>query len=148
MKNRYSKILDFIIEKHAGQKDKAGVPYVFHPITVALMCESESEKIIALLHDILEDTNTTPEELLSLGVSEEELESIQLLTKPLNEDYFEYIKRVAKNSDARQVKKADLTHNMDLSRLLQITDKDRKRREKYLKAYNLLTEYEKQIERR
>ena len=91
---------------------------------------------------------TEAELSLLLNVSEEELESIQLLTKPLNEDYFEYIKRVAKNSDARQVKKADLTHNMDLSRLLQITDKDRKRREKYLKAYNLLTEYEKQIERR
>jgi (p)ppGpp synthase/HD superfamily hydrolase len=148
MKNRYSKVLNFIIEKHAGQKDKAGVSYVFHPITVALMCESESEKIIALLHDILEDTNTTPEELLSLGVSEEELEAIQLLTKPSEEPYFDYINRVAKNPYARPVKKADLTHNMDLSRLLQITDKDRKRREKYLKAYNLLTEYEKQIEGR
>ena len=145
MKNRYSKILNFIIEKHQGQKDKGGNPYFLHPVTVALLCETESEKIVALLHDILEDTETTDEELVVLGVTEEELIAIKLLAKPDKEDYLHYIDRVAVNPLARRVKMADLTHNMDLSRLLQITKRDKERREKYQKAYNLLNDIENEV---
>jgi (p)ppGpp synthase/HD superfamily hydrolase len=148
MIDRYSKILDFIVTKHGEQVDKAGKPYFLHPITVALLCQNESEKIVALLHDILEDTNTLPQELLALGVTSDELNAIQLLTKPKNEDYLHYIKRVSKNPIARHVKMADLTHNMDLSRLPYITDKDIQRKNKYLQAYNTLKAEDDIIEER
>ena len=134
----YSKILDFIIEKHEGQVDKGGKPYFLHPITVALSCQNESEKVVALLHDILEDTDTTPATLLELGVTEKELEAIQLLTKPKKEDYLHYVGRVSKNTIARHVKMSDLLHNMDLSRLPYITQKDIERKKKYEKAYAFL----------
>lgn len=140
--SRYTNILNFIIEKHNGQKDKAGVPYVFHPINVALLCERESEKIVALLHDVLEDTDATEKDLISLGLKTEEIEAIKLLTKPREEDYFSYIKRVAENPIARKVKMADLTHNMDLTRLNTITEKDIRRKEKYENVYRFLKETE------
>ena len=85
------------------------------------------------------------EELVVLGVTEEELIAIKLLAKPDKEDYLHYIDRVAVNPLARRVKMADLTHNMDLSRLLQITKRDKERREKYQKAYNLLNDIENEV---
>lgn len=142
MINRYSRVLNFIIEKHKGQVDKGGKPYVFHPITVALMCNSESEKIVALLHDILEDTDTTVEELRLIGLYQEEIEAIQILKKDVNENYFSYIEKVAENRIARTVKKADLTHNMDISRLPNPTKQDFDRVKKYAQALKILMLHE------
>ena len=135
---RYTAVLEFAMQKHDGQLDKAGKPYILHPIEVALSLYKESDKVVALLHDVLEDTDATIEDLKKIGVSEEEVEAIQLLTKPKKEDYIHYVKRVANNPIARHVKMADLKHNMDLSRLSEITDKDIQRVEKYKQAYQIL----------
>ena len=143
---KYDQIIAFIAEKHKGQVDKSGKPYIVHPVTVALNCKSESGKRVALLHDVLEDTDATIEELIQLGLSDEEIEAVVLLTKPKKEDYMDYVKRVAKNPIAREVKLQDLTHNMDLTRLKEITEKDLKRKEKYEKAYQYLIDCEKNLE--
>lgn len=135
----FDKYLKFIIDKHSGQLDKGGSPYFIHPIAVALKCSSESAKVVALFHDILEDTDATINDLYLLGLEKEEIDAIQLLTKPEKEDYMHYIKRIAKNPIAKEVKKCDLLHNMDLSRLETITERDVARKEKYQKAYNALS---------
>lgn len=143
---KFEKILSFVMKKHSGQIDKAGKPYFLHPLTVAFSCHSESARIVALLHDVLEDTDATIEELKKLGISDEELSAIQLLTKPKKEDYMHYIKRVAQNPLAREVKMCDLTHNMDLSRLPFLTEKDIARCEKYKEAYRYLISVEHDLE--
>lgn len=125
-------------EYHKGQKDKAGAPYFLHPISVALKVTTESEKITALLHDIIEDTELTLSDLRLLGFSDEIIEAVGAITKDPNEDYFEYIYRVKNNPIATAVKIADLKHNSDLSRLSEVTDKDRRRAAKYRKALKIL----------
>lgn len=119
---------------HEGQVDKAGVDYINHPVTVASYVNSEEEKVVALLHDVLEDSETTAEELLIAGIPEHLVDAVKVLTKPRKESYFSYIEGVKKNSLSRAVKLADLKHNSQLSRLPQITEKDQKRIEKYQKA--------------
>jgi (p)ppGpp synthase/HD superfamily hydrolase len=146
MEKKISKIIDFIVDKHNGQVDKSGKPYVLHPITVALNCESESAKIVALLHDVIEDTDATKEDLIELGLSKEEIDAVLLLSKPKKEDYLHYVKRVAENPIAREVKIQDLKHNMDLSRLSVITEKDIQRVERYKKALKTLEEKQRCVE--
>lgn len=122
---------------HMHQSDKAGVSYAEHPIHVASKVDSPEQKIVAVLHDTLEDTDLraeTIEELFGTKV----LEAIMTMTHRDGEDYFSYIERVKKNPLARAVKIEDLNHNMDLSRLKQITDTDIARREKYIKALRIL----------
>lgn len=143
--NRFEKIITFVMGKHKGQVDKAGKPYIIHPLTVALGCNTESAKIVALCHDVLEDTDATVEELKEIGLTDEEVDAVLLLTKPDKEDYMVYVKRLSQNEIAREVKMSDLNHNMDLSRLKTITEKDLKRVEKYKKAYNYLKGYDKEI---
>lgn len=135
------KAMDIMCKAHEGQLDKGGVPYVFHPIHVAEQMTDEETTIVALLHDVVEDTPTTLEELSYFG--EEVIEALSLLTRTKNQDYFEYIKNLSKNEIARKVKLADLKHNADLTRLSHITEKDLKRREKYLKSINYLESIEK-----
>ena len=127
-------------EYHKGQTDKAGAPYFLHPISVALRVTTESEKITALLHDIIEDTELTLSDLrnFDFAFSDEVIEAVKAITKDPNEDYFEYIYRVKKNPIATAVKIADLKHNLDLSRLSEVTDKDRRRAAKYRKALKIL----------
>lgn len=140
--NRFDKIIAFVVEKHKNQVDKAGKPYIIHPLTVSFYCEDESAKIVALCHDLLEDTDATVEDLKSIGLADVEIEAVQILTKPKKEDYLSYVEKIAKNPIARTVKMADLTHNMDLTRLETITEKDLKRVEKYKKAFEILMEAE------
>ena len=123
------KALKIATQAHKGQKDKAGKEYIYHPITVAANVETDEEKIVALLHDVIEDTKITLDDLKCYGVGENELTAIELLTKTDDEDY---------NRLARNVKIADLRHNSDLTRLKVITDKDKKRVEKYKKALTYL----------
>lgn len=99
-------------EKHAGQTDKQGLPYVFHPIRVALRLDGDMYKSAALLHDILEDTDTTEEELRSRGISTDVINIVKALTKPDELPYFDYIKTIRDNSDAMKIKIADLHDNM------------------------------------
>ena len=109
--------VNLMVEKHAGQKDKAGIPYCFHPWTVAESMETEDSCIAALLHDVLEDTDITMEELRTYGFSEEVYEALALLTHDPAVPYMDYVKALSGNDIARAVKISDLHHNMDLSRM-------------------------------
>lgn len=124
-------------EAHKNQVDKSGVPYIYHPIHVAEQMDTENECIIALLHDVVEDTNVTFKQLEEV-FSKEIIDILKLLTKEENIEYDEYIKRIKNNSIACKVKIADLTHNLDKTRLDFVTEVDVKRNEKYKKALQIL----------
>ena len=141
MSYKFEDIVAFMLKKHEGQKDKSGQPYIRHPMFVSSNCKTYEAKVVALLHDVLEDTDATVEDLKKLGLGQKEIDAIVLLTKPEKEDYMHYVKRVAKDPIAREVKMCDLTHNMDLSRLEVVTEKDIRRTERYKQAYEYLKNY-------
>ena len=124
---------------HAGQTDKAGLDYILHPLQVAAEMTTDEEKAVALLHDIIEDTDVTANELLAKGLPDNVVEAVKALTKKHNQNYAAYLAGVKKNRLATAVKLADLKHNSDLSRLEKITQKDRERAEKYRKAIEYLS---------
>lgn len=136
----YQQALAIAEDAHKGQVDKAGVDYIQHPLFVASLVEGELAKTVALLHDVVEDSDWTLEDLRKEGLPEEVVQAVGILTKKCNENYEEYILRVKQNPLARQVKLADLKHNSDLSRLANVTDRDRKRVAKYQKAISFLSE--------
>ena len=123
---------------HAGQKDKAGNPYIDHPRTVASKMDTDEEKAVAWLHDVVEDTEWTLDDLKTEDFPESVLEAVELLTHGKNKPYMEYILRIKNNPLARKVKIADLSHNVDLSRLPEVTMKDIMRCRKYLDALDYL----------
>lgn len=125
--------LEIATKAHKGQVDKVGRNYIEHPITVASMCSNENEKIVALLHDVIEDSELTLEEIKSYGFDDEVVEALEVITKTKELVYQEYISKVKNNAIARVVKIADMTHNSDLSRLGNIND-DIARFKKYQKA--------------
>ena len=124
---------------HKGQYDKAGVDYIEHPLFVASLVDTQEEKAVALLHDVLEDSPYTAEELILAGLPETVVTAVQVLTKKKGQDYQQYLELVKSNPLARCVKLADLKHNSDLSRLAIITEKDLERFEKYKKAIDYLS---------
>ena len=127
-------------EAHKGQLDKAGRDYIGHPLRVMEMGKTEDEKIVGVLHDVIEDTDWTFERLEAEGFSQEVINALRCVTKTSeNENYDEFIDRVKKNPLAASVKINDLTDNMDIRRLPYLSDKDVKRLKKYLKAYKRLT---------
>ncbi len=137
-----SKLKDAIslaAEAHNGQKDKNGAPYILHPLRVMARVQSETEKIVAVLHDIIEDTDYTIENLRENGYSKEVLEAIDCLTKRDGEDYDEYLNRSMSNPIAQKVKIADLEDNMDIRRFDVLKEEDLKRLNKYLRAWKHLT---------
>ena len=122
---------------HQGQTDKAGRDYILHPMAVADQMDTDEEKTVALLHDILEDTSVTEATLKNL-FGPEIADAVISMTRRPGEPYDDYIRRLGKNPLARRVKLADLRHNMDLSRLPVVTDQDLQRAEKYRRAYRWL----------
>ena len=133
--------LAFAAEKHKGQVDRAGVDYIEHPKAVAGLLKepTEDEIIVALLHDTVEDTDATADEIRSL-FGDAVADAVACMTHRTGVPYMDYVSGIKKNAIARKVKMADLTHNMDLSRLPDITDADRERVEKYKAAYRMLSE--------
>jgi len=123
---------------HLGQVDKAGEDYIKHPEKVASFVNSDEEKAVAYLHDVIEDTELTLEDLHEYEFSKEVIEAVDIITKKKGEDYRSYLNSVKKNKLARAVKLADLRHNSDLTRLTKVTEKDIKRKEKYQKAIDFL----------
>ncbi|WKY44750.1 GTP pyrophosphokinase [Eubacteriaceae bacterium ES2] len=119
---------------HAGQLDKGKEAYILHPLRVMLALESEEERICGLLHDVVEDSEITFEDLREEGFAESVLAALVCLTKKEGEEYEAFIERVLKNELACRVKLADLADNMDSSRLAVLTDKDRERLKKYQAA--------------
>ena len=125
--------------KHWKQKDKAGKRYVWHPIHVMINVKGYNEKIVALLHDIVEDTEVTVPDLKNLKFSKEVIEAVDVVTKKKDQEYFSYLKSIRDNSIAKKVKIEDLKHNSDLKRLRSITQKDIDRAIKYKKAIDYLS---------
>lgn len=124
---------------HAGQVDKAGVDYIQHPLYVASQVNTEQEKAVALLHDVIEDSDITAADLLASGLSKEVVTAVQILTKKKGQSYQEYLGKVKSNNLARVVKLADLKHNSDLSRLKSVTNTDYERVKKYKNAIYYLS---------
>lgn len=132
--------LEIATQAHQGQFDKAGRDYIGHPLRVMEMGKTEEEKIVGVLHDVIEDTDWTFEKLAEEGFSDEVIAALRCVTKTSeNENYDDFIDRVKKNPLAVAVKINDLTDNMDIRRLPYLSDKDVKRLKKYLKAYKRLT---------
>ena len=126
---------------HAGQKDRGGKPYIYHVLAVSEKMDTETEKIVAVLHDIMEDTPVEFGTLYNL-FGFEIADAVESLTKREYEPYELYIRRLGAEPLPRKVKLADLEHNMDLSRLKNIKEKDFERLEKYKKAYEYLKSLE------
>ena len=130
--------LSLAARAHAGQLDKAGQPYILHPLRVMLRLTDPRDRIVALLHDTVEDTSVTFEELRTLGYPEELLAALDSVTRRSSEDYEEFVARSAENDIGRRVKLADLADNMDLRRLPEVRDSDTSRLERYQRAWQSL----------
>lgn len=131
------KAMEIAYKAHHGQVDKSGVPYIFHPIHLAEQMDTEEECIVALLHDVVEDTEMTFEQL-EKDFSETVIQALKLVTRDKNEDYMQYVEKIKINPIAKKVKLADLHHNSDKTRLEKMTLIDLKRNEKYEKAIEFL----------
>lgn len=127
------KALEFARKAHAGQKDKAGADYILHPIKVALYMDTDEEKAVAYLHDVLEDTDITLEDLKKCFPNEI-ADAVVDITKRNDESYENYIKRLSRCKTAKKVKAADLLHNLDITRIKSPSKKDFDRLEKYKKS--------------
>lgn len=126
-------------EKHAGQKDIGGKDYIYHPLYVASKVKTPEAKVVALLHDIVEDTDMTLEDLAALGFPTKIVKAVDAVTKRKREGYFDYIDRVKKDPIATEVKIQDLKQNMDLTRLgRKPLKRDLQRKMKYQKALGIL----------
>lgn len=135
----YTKLaMNICYKAHKDQLDRSGVPYVFHPLHLAEQMEDEDTTITALLHDVVEDSSMTIDDLRKYGFSEDVLNAVEVLTHDPDTPYFDYIEKVKTNPIAVIVKREDLKHNSDLTRLDDVTAKDIQRTEKYKKALELL----------
>lgn len=125
--------------KHAGQVDKNGCPYIEHPIRVASYVDGETAKIVAVLHDVLEDTDATIDELRASGADDTIIEALSLLCHSDDQPYLQYIKAISMNPLAKSVKLADLADNTDEYRLMLLPEETRDRLvRKYRQAFELL----------
>jgi len=116
---------------HAGQKDKGGQDYFSHPLYVSSLVNTENEKIVALLHDVVEDTNITLDYLRDQGFSDDIIKAVDAITKRNSESYKDYLNRLCKNKLAVKVKIADMTHNSDIKRIPNPQQEDFDRVQKY-----------------
>ena len=132
------KALKLCFEAHKNQVDKSGMPYAFHPFHVAEQMTDEATTIVALLHDVVEDTDYTLEDIAAEGFGKEILEAVALMTHEDDVPYLDYVEKLKDNPIARAVKLADLAHNSDLSRIGEVDEETRQRLEKYKKAIALL----------
>ena len=127
------------VQAHHGQQDKAGAPYVLHPLRVMLRMTSEEEMITAVLHDVVEDTPYTLQDLRQAGYSEHVLAALDGVTRREGESYEEFIERVLPNALASKIKIADLEDNMDLRRISNPQEQDMERLKRYRRAWFRLT---------
>lgn len=132
------KALNLCFEAHKDQRDKSGQPYVFHPFHLAEQMTDEATTIVALLHDVVEDTDYTLEDLANMGFDATVIGALRLLTHDDDTPYMDYVAQIKSNPVAKAVKLADLRHNSDLSRLDAPTERDYERKAKYAAAIDLL----------
>lgn len=123
-------------QAHLGQKDKMGAPYILHPLRMMFRFATQTEMIIAVLHDVVEDNpDWNSDRLRQEGFSEQIIQAVDHLTRREQENYEEFVARASQNDLARRVKLADLEDNMDLTRLNNLTEDDKKRLERYHRAW-------------
>ncbi len=134
----YNMAFDIASRAHAGQYDKSGRVYVLHPIRVSERCVTLKAKIVALLHDTIEDTDVTVDYLRETGFPDEIVEAVLSVTRREGETYEDYVRRAAMNPIGREVKIADLEDNMNVFRLPEFTDRDAARIRKYIQAWHYL----------
>jgi GTP diphosphokinase / guanosine-3',5'-bis(diphosphate) 3'-diphosphatase len=132
------KAIEIAAVAHTGQTDKAGQPYILHPLRVMLRVHTEEEMITAVLHDVVEDTTVTLQDLRREGFSDRVVAAVEALTKRKGENRLEAAKRAAADAIARVVKLADNAENMDLSRIPNPTEKDLRRLDQYAEVRKLL----------
>ena len=140
------KAMQICFEAHRDLTDKGGMPYVFHPFHLAEQMETEDETCAALLHDVVEDTGWTHEQLAARGFPPAVMEALRLLTHDKRVPYLDYVKALSGNRIAARVKLADLRHNSMPGRLAAIGEKERERMRKYLSAQEILTGGEPDLE--
>lgn len=134
------KALLLSFEAHKNQRDKGGMPYVFHPFHLAEQMTDEISTVVALLHDVVEDTSYTFEDLAEMGFPSAVIDALKLLTHEGGVPYMDYVREIKTNSVAAAVKLADLRHNCDLSRLDVVDEIALRRVQKYHNAIRFLTE--------
>ncbi|MBQ3284781.1 MAG: GTP pyrophosphokinase [Ruminococcus sp.] len=132
------KALKLSFQAHKNQVDKSGIPYVYHPFHLAEQMDDEYSTCVALLHDVAEDTDITIEDIKAMGFPAQVTDALALMTHDDSVEYLDYVRALADNPIARKVKKADLKHNSDLSRLDTVDEKALERVEKYRKALEIL----------
>lgn len=138
--DKTKKAMKLCFQAHKNQLDKSGIPYVFHPIHLAEQMQDEETTLVALLHDVVEDSDYSLEDLRAMGFGDSVLEALALMTHDEKVPYMDYVAGIKPNGIARAVKIADLKHNSDLSRLDTVDAKAMERVEKYARALRLLEE--------
>ncbi len=134
------KAIRLAVKCHRGQKDKGGNPYIFHPLRVMMKMETEDERIVAVLHDVIEDSDITARDLRKKGYPKRIVDAVDALSKRKGERYKSYLKRVSKSKLATRVKLEDLTDNMNYRRPQTVTARDRDRLLRYKEAFEFLKE--------
>ena len=130
--------LRIAVRAHAGAVDKAGQPYILHPLRVMLRLATETERVVAILHDVVEDSAVTLDDLRAEGFSTEVVEAIDHVTRRADESYEAFIERIAPHPLARRVKLADLEDNMDMTRLVVLDERGAERMQRYLRSWQRL----------
>ncbi len=126
---------------HKNQRDKAGSEYILHPLRLMMQMKTEDDMVIALLHDVLEDSNYTADALYAEGIPLRIIEIVSILTRKPNESYSEYINRILQNKQASKIKKIDIEDNLNLLRLSSIKKQDFDRIKKYHKTWNKINNF-------
>jgi guanosine-3',5'-bis(diphosphate) 3'-pyrophosphohydrolase len=139
MRDQLTTAMNIAFKAHEGQFDRGGVPYILHPIRIMRNMKTLDEKVVALLHDTVEDSDLTIEDLKKEGFSSEVLHAVDLMTHRKEDSYDEYLMGILTSPLACRVKLGDLTDNMDLKRLNGVTKKDLQRQAKYENAYALIS---------
>jgi (p)ppGpp synthase/HD superfamily hydrolase len=130
--------LRIAVRVHAGAGDKAGQPYILHPLRVMLRLTTEVERVVAILHDVVEDSEVTLDDLRAEGFSDEVVDAIDHVTRREGESYEAFIERIAPHPLARRVKIADLEDNMDVTRLVVLDERSAERMQRYLRSWQRL----------
>lgn len=138
MTDLLEKAIKIALKSHTDQIDKAGQPYILHPLRLMQKFREEDERIVAILHDVVEDSDISLKDLKESGFSDAVVNAIDCLTKRKDEEYHNFISRITANELAKKIKIEDIKDNMDLTRLKSITDKDQERIVKYHTALNIL----------
>jgi (p)ppGpp synthase/HD superfamily hydrolase len=134
--------IEIAVQAHKGQLDKAGEPYILHPLRIMCRMDHDTERIVAVLHDVVEDTAWTLEMLRQRGFSEEVVSALDSLTRRDGEPYEALIERAGRSPLTKKIKIADLEDNMDVRRFVQVAKRDLDRFAKYLRAWRHLAELE------